>query len=56
VGGITATNVPYVAIPDWSVGVLQINFSVPSGVPTGRQPVVVTIGTTASPAAYITIQ
>jgi uncharacterized protein (TIGR03437 family) len=55
VGGIAAQTT-YDAIPDWSVGVLQINFTVPSGAPAGRQPVVVTIGTTPSPAAYITIQ
>jgi uncharacterized protein (TIGR03437 family) len=55
VGGVTAPT-SYVAIPDWSVGVLQINFTIPSTVPAGRQPVVVTVGTTASPAAYITVQ
>jgi uncharacterized protein (TIGR03437 family) len=56
VGGIAAPTVLYAAIPSWSVGVLQINFTIPSSVPAGRQPVVVTIGTTPSPAAYITIQ
>jgi uncharacterized protein (TIGR03437 family) len=55
VGGVTATT-SYVAIPTWSVGVLQINFTIPSGVPSGRQPVIVTIGATPSPTAYITIQ
>jgi uncharacterized protein (TIGR03437 family) len=55
VGGVTAQT-SYVAIPSWSVGVLQINFAIPASAPTGRQPVVVTIGTTASPAAYITVQ
>ena len=56
VGGIAAPPALYAAIPSWSVGVLQINFTIPSSVPAGRQPVVVTIGTTPSPAAYITIQ
>ncbi len=56
VGGIAAPTVIYAAIPSWSVGVLQINFMIPSSVPAGRQSVVVTIGTTPSPAAYITIQ
>jgi uncharacterized protein (TIGR03437 family) len=55
VGGVTAPT-SYVAIPSWSVGVLQINFTIPPGVPSGRQPVIVTIGTTPSPTAYITIQ
>ena len=54
VGGVTAQT-SYVAIPDWSVGVVQINFTVPSGVPAGRQPVVVTIGTTSTPPAYFTV-
>jgi uncharacterized protein (TIGR03437 family) len=56
VGGVAAPAALYAGIPSWSVGVLQINFTIPSGVPAGRQPVVVTIGTTPSPAAYITIQ
>jgi len=54
VGGIAAQT-SYVAIPAWSVGVLQINFTIPPNVPSGRQPVVVTVGTTASQSAYITI-
>jgi len=57
---VTVGNIPaqttYVGIPSWSVGVLQINFTIPAGVPSGRQPVVVTQGTTSSPPAYITIQ
>ena len=55
VGGIAATT-SYVGIPSWSVGVVQINFNIPSNVPSGRQPVVVTVGTVASPPAYLTIQ
>jgi len=35
--------------------VLQINFTIPSGVGTGQQPVVVTVGTAASSPANITI-
>jgi uncharacterized protein (TIGR03437 family) len=54
VGGIPAT-VQAIGIPSWSVGVTQINFTIPSGVAAGVQPVVVTVGTTASPAANITI-
>jgi uncharacterized protein (TIGR03437 family) len=55
VGGVSAP-VSYAAIPSWSVGVLQVNFTIPSNAPTGRQPVVVTVGTVSSPPAYITIQ
>jgi uncharacterized protein (TIGR03437 family) len=55
VGGVPVTNLPYVGIPSWSVGVLQINFVVPSGVPAGPQPVVVTVGSTPSLPANIAI-
>ena len=37
------------------VGVVQINFIVPAGVPAGRQPVVVTIGGAPSPTVYLTV-
>jgi uncharacterized protein (TIGR03437 family) len=59
VGGIAASTTDpnfFVGIPSWSVGVTQINFTIPAGVPSGRQPVIVTVGTTPTPAAYITIQ
>jgi uncharacterized protein (TIGR03437 family) len=59
VGGVAASNSDpnwFVGIPSWSVGVTQINFTIPAGVPSGRQPVVVTVGTTPTPPAYITIQ
>jgi uncharacterized protein (TIGR03437 family) len=46
----------FIGIASGLVGVTQINFTVPSNVPTGRQPVVVTIGTTSTPPAYITVQ
>jgi uncharacterized protein (TIGR03437 family) len=46
----------FIGIPPGLVGVTQINFTVPSNVPSGRQPVVVTVGTTSTPPAYITIQ
>jgi uncharacterized protein (TIGR03437 family) len=54
VGGIPAT-VQSIGIPNWSVGVTQINFTIPSGLTPGVQPVVVTVGTAASPAAKITV-
>ncbi len=46
----------FVGIPSGLVGVTQINFTLPSTVPTGRQPVVVTVGTTPTQTAYITVQ
>jgi uncharacterized protein (TIGR03437 family) len=45
----------FVGIPSWAVGVLQINFEVPSGIPAGRQPVVVSVNGLSSVAAYINI-
>lgn len=56
VGGITVPQpFAYMGIPNWSVGVLQINFTIPSGVPPGQQPVVVTVGGVQSLPANITI-
>jgi uncharacterized protein (TIGR03437 family) len=46
----------YVGIPNWSVGVTQINFTVPQDAPTGTQNVVVTVGGVASPPAKVTIR
>ena len=37
------------------VGVVQVNFEVPPGTPLGRQPVVVTIGSASSGAAYLNV-
>jgi len=54
VGGVQASTV-YVGIPSWSIGVLQINFVVPSGVSTGAQPVVVSVGGLASAAATLNV-
>jgi uncharacterized protein (TIGR03437 family) len=50
VGGVTA-NLAYVGLPSWSVGTLQVNFTVPQNAPLGVQPVVVTVGSAASPVA-----
>jgi uncharacterized protein (TIGR03437 family) len=55
IGGVKAT-LDYVGIPSWSVGTLQINFTVPSSAPLGVQPVVVTVGTASSVAANFTVQ
>jgi uncharacterized protein (TIGR03437 family) len=50
VGGVAAT-LDYVGLPSWSVGTLQVNFTVPPNAPLGPQPVVVTVGTASSPVA-----
>jgi uncharacterized protein (TIGR03437 family) len=54
IGGVTAQT-QYVGIPGWSVGTLQINFTVPPSAPLGVQPVVVTVGSAASAAANFTV-
>jgi uncharacterized protein (TIGR03437 family) len=53
VGGVAAT-IQFIGIPSGLVGVTQINYIVPSGV-SGVQPVVVTVGGVASPAATLTV-
>jgi uncharacterized protein (TIGR03437 family) len=50
VGGVAAT-LDYIGRPSWSVGTLQVNFTVPQNAPLGAQPVVVTVGTAVSPVA-----
>jgi uncharacterized protein (TIGR03437 family) len=54
VGGQTAA-IQFIGIPANLAGVLLINYQVPSGVATGVQPVIVTVGGAASPAANLTI-
>jgi len=54
VGGVTAVTT-YIGVPTWSVGVVQINFVVPTTAASGKQPVVVTVGGVASQAAYMNI-
>lgn len=54
VGGVPASTT-YIGVPSWSVGVLQINFTVPSGAGTGTQPVVVSVGGLASKPADLTV-
>jgi uncharacterized protein (TIGR03437 family) len=57
VGGVPvpASSIEFAGVPNGLVGVTQVNFTIPSNVPTGAQPVVVTQGTTSSPAGMITI-
>jgi uncharacterized protein (TIGR03437 family) len=54
VGGIPAP-IQFVGIPPLLVGTTQINFVIPSKVPAGAQPVVVTSNGVASPPANITV-
>jgi uncharacterized protein (TIGR03437 family) len=54
VGGVNAP-IQFVGIAPGLVGVVQINFQVPSGIALGAQPVTVTVGGTASAPATLTI-
>jgi uncharacterized protein (TIGR03437 family) len=54
VGGASAT-VDFVGEPTWSVGVIQVNYTIPTGVTPGAQPVVVSINGVESAAATLTI-
>jgi uncharacterized protein (TIGR03437 family) len=54
VGGVAAT-VNFVGIPTWSVGVVQINYTIPANAPTGAQPVVVSVGGVKSAATTLTV-
>jgi uncharacterized protein (TIGR03437 family) len=54
IGGQAAT-IDFIGIPAGLVGVTQINVTVPSGISTGAQAVVVTVGGVASAAATVTI-
>jgi uncharacterized protein (TIGR03437 family) len=54
VGGVQATTT-YIGVPSWSIGILQINFTVPSSAPTGAQSVIVSVGGLASATAIVNI-
>ncbi len=54
IGGVLA-NLTFVGIPPGLVGVTQINFQIPAGVPMGAQPVVVTIGNVPSAPVTLTV-
>ena len=54
VGGAQAT-IDFIGIPDGLVGVTQINFTIPSNAPLGKQPVVVTVGGVASAPVNLTV-
>ena len=52
---VPQTGIQYVGVPSWSVGVTQINFTIPATVGLGVQPVIVTVGAAASMPATITV-
>jgi uncharacterized protein (TIGR03437 family) len=54
VGGMPA-QIEFAGIPPALAGVTQINFVIPDNAPLGVQPVVVTVGGVASPAASVTV-
>jgi uncharacterized protein (TIGR03437 family) len=54
VDGVPAA-IEFVGVPPDLVGVTQINFYVPTGIPDGTQPVVVTVGAAASAPAYLVV-
>jgi uncharacterized protein (TIGR03437 family) len=48
IGGVPAPQVSFSGLTPTAIGLYQINVVVPAGVPTGLQPVVVTIGGVSS--------
>jgi uncharacterized protein (TIGR03437 family) len=55
VGGVNAV-IDFAGIPTWSVGVVQINYTVPPNAPVGLQPVLVSVGGVQSVSAELTVQ
>ncbi len=45
----------FVGIPSWSIGVTQVNFTVPADLPPGVYPVVFTVGGVSSPALQLKV-
>lgn len=54
VGGVKA-DIAFIGIPSGLAGVTQVNFTIPTNAPLGDQPVVVTIGGVAAPAARLVV-
>jgi uncharacterized protein (TIGR03437 family) len=55
IGGLQA-QVSFSGLPQYFVGLYQVNAQVPDGIPSGNQPVVVTIGGFSSPAVLVPVQ
>jgi uncharacterized protein (TIGR03437 family) len=60
IGGVPAAKpFSFIGVPSWSIGVTQLNFTIPANAPLGLQPVVVTVGSGTSAASsapvYITV-
>ena len=55
VGGVQAET-QFAGVPTGSAGVVQINFTIPDGTPSGKQPVVVTVGGVPSAPVMVTVQ
>jgi uncharacterized protein (TIGR03437 family) len=55
VGGLNAA-VVFAGLQSGTAGVMQVNFTIPAAVAPGAQPVVITVGGVASPAATVTVQ
>jgi len=59
IGGVTlpAANIIYVGVTPGYIGLYQINLQVPSGIPSGNQPIVIQSGAAQSPpGAYLAMQ
>ena len=54
VGGVSAT-IDFIGIPTWSVGVVQVNYTIPTNAPLGAQQVIMSIGGVASAATTLTV-
>ena len=54
---LPAANIFYAGVAPCCAGLYQMNFKVPSGTPTGNQPLVITVNGIASPPnAFLTVQ
>jgi uncharacterized protein (TIGR03437 family) len=55
IGGVQAP-VTFAGLQSGMVGVIQVNFTIPTTVATGVQPVVISVGGVSSPSATVTVQ
>ncbi|HUO32421.1 MAG TPA: protease pro-enzyme activation domain-containing protein [Bryobacteraceae bacterium] len=54
VGGVAAT-IDFIGIPTWSVGVVQINYTIPPNAPLGSQAVILSVGGVPSASTQLTV-